>query len=236
MILTCQAGCRSGCSCARREKGMYNTVIFDFDGTLADTGEGVFGGVRYALKCLGEPVPDMETLKKFIGPPLEASFSQECGLSSDRCSEAVNKYREYYSQTGIFELRFYDSAVSTLEALKKRGVKIGVGSSKPEIFLNRILEKFQLDRYFDCVAGAVIGRPHADKIGIINDALKRLGASDKNSVLMVGDRKFDVGGAHGAGIKCAGVLEGGYGTREELETAGADYVVETLADILDIVK
>lgn len=121
---------------------MFRYAIFDFDGTLADTGAGVFASVQYALRSMGEPELDSETLKYFIGPPLETSFSVKCGLDSERCHEAVEKYREYYSTKGIYELEFFTSTLQTLRELKAAGVKTAVGSSKPELFINRILEHF----------------------------------------------------------------------------------------------
>ncbi len=215
---------------------MYNTIIFDFDGTLADTGKGVFAGIQYALKSIGFDELPLEKLKTFVGPPLEVSFENQCGITGNLSTEAVKKYREYYSEKGVYELQFFNDTVSTLKELKKLGIKIGVGSSKPEVFLNRIIERFELKEYFDCVSGADFGKPHTNKIGIITDAMERLNVTDKSSVLMVGDRCYDVEGAHGAGIKCVCVLQGGYGSREEFETAGADYIVDTLADVLDIIK
>jgi len=215
---------------------MYNTIIFDFDGTLADTGKGVFAGIQYALKSIGFDELPLEKLKTFVGPPLEVSFENQCGITGETCNEAVKKYREYYSEKGVYELQFFNDTVSTLKELKKLGIKIGVGSSKLKPFLNRIVEGFELKEYFDCISGDDFGKPHTNKIGIITDAMERLNVTDKSSVLMVGDRCYDVEGAHGAGIKCVCVLQGGYGSREEFETAGADYIVDTLADVLEIIK
>ena len=214
---------------------MFKNVIFDFDGTLADTGKGVFAAVQYALRSMGEPELDARTLKYFIGSPLETSFELKCGLTGELCRTAVEKYREYYSARGIYELDFFPSTLDTLRTLKKAGVKTAVGSSKPEVFINRILEHFGCAELFDFVSGASLGEPHADKTVIISRAIEGLGAADLDDVLMVGDRRFDVEGAHGAGIKCVGVLEGGYGDEEEFKTAGADRIVNTLADIKDIV-
>ena len=215
---------------------MYKAVIFDFDGTLADSSKGVFAGIQYALRSIGEKELPIETLKTFIGPPLEISFETQCNITGEKCTEAVKKYREYYSEKGIYELELYNDTVSTLKELKNLGIKIGVGSSKPELFLNKILEHFEIDKYFDCVSGATFGKPHANKIGIVTDAMEALGITDKDSVIMVGDRCYDVEGAHGAGIKCICVLQGGFGTRNEFEESGADYIVDTLEDVLEIVK
>lgn len=192
---------------------MFRYAIFDFDGTLADTGAGVFASVQYALRSMGEPELDSETLKYFIGPPLETSFSVKCGLDSERCHEAVEKYREYYSTKGIYELEFFPSTLSTLRELKAAGVKTAVGSSKPELFINRILEHFGISDLFDFVSGATFGEPHADKTVIINRAVNGLGVENLTDAIMVGDRSFDIDGAHGVGLKCIGVLEAATATR-----------------------
>lgn len=214
---------------------MFSYAIFDFDGTLADTGAGVFASVQYALRSMGEPELDSETLKYFIGPPLETSFSVKCGLDGERSREAVGKYREYYSTKGIYELKFFPSALSALREIKAAGVKTAVGSSKPELFVNRILEHFGISELFDFVSGATFGEPHADKTVIITRAAEGLGIENLSNAVMVGDRSFDIDGAHGVGMKCIGVLEGGYGDENEFKTAGADWIVNTLADAKDII-
>ncbi len=214
---------------------MFSYAIFDFDGTLADTGAGVFASVQYALRSMGEPELDSETLKYFIGPPLETSFSVKCGLDSERSREAVGKYREYYSTKGIYELEFFPSTLSALREIKAAGVKTAVGSSKPELFVNRILEHFGISELFDFVSGATFGEPHADKTVIITRAAEGLGIENLSDAVMVGDRSFDIDGAHGVGMKCIGVLEGGYGDENEFKTAGADWIVNTLTDAKDII-
>mgnify|MGYP001356819257 CR=1 FL=1 len=211
---------------------MFSYAIFDFDGTLADTGAGVFASVQYALRSMGEPELDSETLKYFIGPPLETSFSVKCGLDSERSREAVG---EYYSTKGIYELKFFPSTLSALREIKAAGVKTAVGSSKPELFVNRILEHFGISELFDFVSGATFGEPHADKTVIITRAAEGLGIETLSDAVMVGDRSFDIDGAHGVGMKCIGVLEGGYGDENEFKTAGADWIVNTLADAKDII-
>ena len=216
---------------------MFRYAIFDFDGTLADTGAGVFASVQYALRSMGEPELDSETLKYFIGPPLENELFRvlRAGIHSERCHEAVEKYREYYSTKGIYELEFFPSTLSTLHELKAAGVKTAVGSSKPELFINRILEHFGISDLFDFVSGATFGEPHADKTVIISRAVNGLGVDNLADAVMVGDRSFDIDGAHGVGLKCIGVLEGGYGDENEFKTAGADWIVDTLADVKDII-
>lgn len=213
----------------------FDYVIFDFDGTLADTGEGVFESIQYAVKENGyEPLTSAQ-LHTFIGPPLETSLKRECGIIGEEAKKIIKKYREYYSDIGIFKLRFFDSTISTLKLLHEKGVKIGVGSSKPQKFIEEILDNCKIYQYFDCISGASLAENHKNKIGIVNTALEKLGVTDKSRALMVGDRCFDVEGAHGCGIKCVCVLEGGYGSREEFEEAGTDFTVKTLADTIPLI-
>ena len=213
----------------------FDYVIFDFDGTLADTGEGVFESIEYALKETGHKGLTPAQLHTFIGPPLEASLKRECNIDGDEAKAIVEKYRRHYAQIGIYKLRFFQSTVSTLKTLHENGVKISVGSSKPEKYIKEILDNFGLSKYFDCISGASLQENHKNKIGIVNTALQRLNADDKSRVLMIGDRCFDVEGAHGCGIKCACILEGGYGSKEEFEQAGAEYIFDTLADTIPLI-
>lgn len=213
----------------------FDYAIFDFDGTLADTGEGVFESIQYAVKETGHELLTEKQLHTFIGPPLEASLKRECNIEGEEAQEIVKKYREHYAKIGIFKLRFFDSTVSTLKTLHEAGVKIGVGSSKPEKFIKEILDNCNLTEYFDCISGASLEENHKNKIGIVSTALDRLNVKDKSRALMIGDRCFDVEGAHGCGIECVCVLEGGYGSREEFEEAGAEYTVETLADTVKLI-
>ena len=213
----------------------FDFAIFDFDGTLADTGEGVFESIQFALKETGHEELTAAQLHTFIGPPLEASLKRECNIEGDEAQEIVLKYREHYAKIGIFKLRFFDSTLETLKTLHEAGVKIGVGSSKPERFIKEILDNCNLSEYFDCISGASLEENHKNKIGIVNTALERLNVTDKSRALMIGDRCFDVEGAHGCGIKCVCVLEGGYGSREEFLKAGTDYTVQTLADTIPLI-
>lgn len=208
----------------------YQTYLFDLDGTITDSSAGITNSVMYALKKFGIEEGDRRKLYKFIGPPLTDSFREYYGFSEKKAWEAVAYYREYYQEKGIFENKVYDGFEDMLRTLKSAGKRLIVATSKPEIYAGRIIEHFGLSSYFDYVAGMELDGGRGTKAEVIRYALKVCGIEDKQTVLMVGDREHDVIGAKEAGIDCLGVLYG-FGDREELERAGADYIVEAPGDI-----
>lgn len=208
----------------------YQTIFFDLDGTLTDPGTGITNSVAHALKYYNIAVSERSELYKFIGPPLIESFQLFYGFSRERAAEAVNYYREYYSKNGIFENYVYDGMEALLRDLKAAGKQLVVATSKPELFAGQILEHFGLAEYFAYIAGANMDESRTKKAEVIAYALDTCGITDKSSVLMVGDREHDVLGAREVGIDCLGVLYG-YGDREELEQAGADYIAENVAEL-----
>jgi len=213
---------------------MYTTIFFDLDGTLTDPGVGITNSVAYALKKWGIEVEDRTTLYPFIGPPLTDSFQRYYGFSKEDSLRAVDDYREYFRDRGMYENEAYEGVEEMLAALKAAGKRIVLATSKPEYFAFQILEHFHLDGYFDFKAGASMDESRNKKGQVIAYALESLGITDKAQVVMVGDREQDVQGAKENGLDSIGVLFG-YGSREELETAGATYLAETMEDILRIV-
>ena len=212
----------------------YDAVLFDFDGTVADTGKGIFNGVYHVLDSMGIDPPEPEKLRYFIGPPLHESFRIVFGFNEEECKAAVATYREYYSAKGIFELTMYDGMEELFRKLKVRNIKIGIASSKPELFLLRIAEALGLSELFDTVKGSDIDYIHSDKSLIIQRATEAMNLPGSAKVLMVGDRCFDINGAKKAGVDSAGVLFG-YGSREEFEEAGADYIVVKADELFGII-
>ena len=212
---------------------MYQTILFDLDGTLTDSAEGITNSVAYALKRWEIEVTDKTELHKFVGPPLIDSFQKYYGFSEKEAKEAVAVFQEYYREKGIFENEVYPGISEMLQQLKSRGKKLIVATSKPEVFAVRVMEHFHLDTYFDIVAGALTDETRTKKSEVIQYALERAGITDVSELIMVGDREHDVFGAKAFGMDCIGVLYG-YGSREELENAGAAYIVENVADILEI--
>lgn len=213
------------CGTAKSLKtGGYSTFLFDLDGTLTDPGEGITNSVMHALKYYGIEVADRTELYPFIGPPLTESFMKYYGFDESQALEAVEHYREYFKDKGIFENVVYDGIPEVLAELKAGGAKIVLATSKPEEFANRILEHFNLSQYFDVVCGATFDGTRSKKCDIIKYALDTLKVRSKKGILMVGDRENDVEGAKANGIDSLGVLYG-YGNMGELNDAGATYIV-----------
>lgn len=217
-------------------KACFDAVLFDFDGTLVDSSQGIFNSLIYAFKADGREAPPEKELRKFIGPPIYDSFKKYYGFSDGKIEWMIKKYRERYSAEGCSELRVYDGIERLLKRLKDNGVKVATASSKPVKFIERILEENNLRQYIDYVGGT-----HYDQIalgsgktGIILNAMERLGVTDKSRVIMVGDRKFDIDGAKGAGIKTIAVLYG-FGSKEEFERHGAEYTAESAEDTEKII-
>lgn len=204
-------------------------ILFDLDGTLTESAPGIINSIRYTLDKLGlRPMTD-EELKSFVGPPLIESFTRYCGLSHEEAEHAVDVYREYFSEKGLFENAVYPGIPECLGTLKSAGKKLAVATSKPQVFCERIIKHFGIDGYFDAVVGIPLDREDMTKAEVIKSAMELLGAVPEETV-MVGDRDYDVLGARENGIPCIGVLYG-YGSREELSAAGAVGICETVADI-----
>ncbi len=209
---------------------MYKYVLFDLDGTLTDPGEGITNSVMYALRHFGIEETDREKLFSFIGPPLVDSFMEKYGFSEEDAREATSEFRVYFRERGIFENVPYKGMKECLDELKERGHILAVATSKPEVFARRILERFGFLPCFDYVFGASMDETLTRKDEVIAYALEEMGVTDRSACVMVGDRSHDILGAKKNGLDAIGVLFG-YGSREELEEAGARYIAETVEDI-----
>lgn len=209
-----------------------STILFDLDGTLTDPGLGITNSVAHALERLGRPVPPRSQLYRYIGPPLIHSFMEYAGLTEAEARQAVTLYREYFAPTGIFENSVYEGIPALLRDLRAAGKGVVLATSKPEKFAVQILEHFDLAQYFTAVAGASMDETRTAKADVIALALQRCGA-DSSTALMVGDREHDVQGAAANGLRCIGV-EYGYGSRTELQNAGAAVCAATVAQLREI--
>lgn len=209
---------------------MYKTVLFDLDGTLTDPGLGITNSVMYALDKFGIKVEDRTPLYKFIGPPLKESYAKYYHFSGEDLNRAVVYYREYFSEKGIFENVLYDGIAEVLDRIKGSGRKIILATSKPDEFAIKILKYFRIDQYFDFVAAATMDETRTAKADVIAYAIESCSITDLESTVMVGDRENDILGAKTIGIDSIGVLYG-YGGREELQSAGATYLAESVEDI-----
>lgn len=218
----------------RLEECMYQYILFDLDGTITDSREGITKAVQYALKKVGIFEPDLTKLEPFIGPPLRESFCLFYGdiINKTNVEEVVASYREHFEAKGIFQNIVYEGIPELLEKLKKSGKKIAVASGKPEVFVCRILKHFSLDKYFDVVVGSLLDGTRDKKSEIIQVALSQLFKStpDLEKTVMIGDRKFDIEGAKEQKIASIGVHYG-FSAPGELEEAGADFFVETVVDL-----
>ena len=211
---------------------MYSNILFDLDGTLTDPGVGITNSVAYALKKYGIEVDDRSCLYKFIGPPLKDSFERYYGFSEKDSLKAVDYYREYFRDKGIFENEIYAGAENLLSNIQKSGRKIILATSKPEEFANTILDYFGISHYFDFVAGATMGSSRSHKTDVIAYALKSCGITDLSQTVMIGDREQDILGAKDNGIDSIGVLFG-YGDFKEFKSAGATFIAEDIDSIFD---
>ncbi len=205
-------------------------IFFDLDGTLTDPGLGITNSVMHALKSYGIVEEDREKLYPFIGPPLLDSFQRYYGFSEDKALEAIERYREYFAVTGLFENEVYEGVPQMLERLLGAGKRLYLATSKPEVFARRILDHFHLTSCFHGIYGASLDeKAPSEKKDILRQALTLSGADPRDSV-MVGDRRYDMEGGLLFGMKTVGVLYG-YGSREELEQAGACFVAENLTEL-----
>ena len=209
---------------------MIEYVLFDLDGTLTDSAPGILNSIEYALKKKGLKYESRETLKRFLGPPLTESFMDYFHLSFQESYDTVMCFREYFEKRGMFENEVYKGIRELLESTDK---KFALATAKPEHFAKRILEHFDLIKYFDVICGSPPEEKDCPKSEIIERALHELGVTDKTKAVMVGDRKYDSIGAHSAGIKSIGVLYG-YGSLNELKEAEFDYIAETIGDLKNI--
>lgn len=212
----------------------FDAVIFDFDGTVSDSAEGIFNSVLYAAEAFGYARLSDEQLRYFIGPPLQHSFMHILGADEARAQALVEKYRERYRSQGIYEARVYDGIPPLLSLLREAGIRLGIASSKPTPFIQKILAQHKLEHAFDQITGVGFSQSEPDKAALIRTTMQSLGLQSQSRALMVGDRKFDIEGAHLAGIPCAAVLYG-FGSREEFEQAGADYIVPSPEALQSIV-
>ena len=204
---------------------MIQTILFDFDGTLFDTGEGILRSVQYALEGFGIHETDTARLRKFVGPPLFDSFTELYGMQPAQAQAATERYRERYQPIGVYECEIYSGIPELLKQLRAAGFRVAVATGKPTPLARTILQRFDMERLFGCeydgsrstkaeVVAAVLSETH----------------TPPEAALMVGDRKYDVTGAAACGVPCLGVYYG-YAEPGELEAAGAVTTVQTVAEL-----
>ena len=209
-------------------------ILFDVDGTLTDPFLGITRSVAYSLKSFGIEVDDLETLKPFIGPPLDVSFREYYHMDEAQSWEAVEKYREYFSKKGLFENKVYEGMEDFLQSLLNMDMKLYVCTSKPEVFAKEILDHFSLTPYFTGIYGATLDGSLKNKGDVIAHCIKQEQLNIQDC-MMVGDRQHDIVGAHQNQIPCIGVLYG-YGSLEEFQEYHCDYIAKDLIELKKIIE
>lgn len=212
---------------------MYQYILFDLDGTLTDPREGITKSVQYALGKMGIDAPDRTALEHFIGPPLYDEFIRCYGFDDAGARQAVAAYRERFSVRGWKENLLFSGVQELLRALKDAGKKTAIASSKPTVFVEKILQRFQIDACFDAVSGATLDGVISTKSQVVRQALEMLQVRERSEAVLVGDRMHDAEGAQDNGIACIGVTFG-FGGRVELACAGADHIVDSMEELREL--
>ena len=211
---------------------MAKTILFDLDGTLTDSGEGIINCAILALEHFGCPISDREEMRTFVGPPLHESFIRH-GVPADKTDEAIRVYRSRYIPIGAYENTPYPGVETLLQSLKQQGHTLYVATSKPEEMSVKILEHFGLAKYFHRICGASMDTSRSSKEDVIAYLLSLCGRDE--NILMVGDTKFDVIGAAAHGIPAIGVAWG-YGKVEDMEAAGAKAIARSMEELLALLN
>lgn len=209
----------------------YNYYLFDFDGTLCDTTEGIFKSIIYSLDCYGIKENDLKKLHYFVGPPLFESYKTIYNVSDEDANWLISKYRERYKLKAAEESALYEGIPKLLATLKEKGKKIAIASSKPKVFVEEISKYHNINIFYDFIAAEDFKNNHSSKKDLINTCIEFFGNPPKEEIIMIGDRFYDIDGAKAAGIDSAGAVYG-FGTEEELTKAGATYILSTPNDLL----
>lgn len=208
---------------------MVDTILFDLDGTLTDPKIGITKSVQYSLKKFGIIVDDLDELNKFIGPPLKESFMKYFSLTEEEAIKAIDYYREYFSENGMYENEVYDGIPELLKVLNDQGIKVAVATSKPTHFAEKILKHFKMDHYFHEIIGSNLDNTRTNKKEIIEYTLRQLKKNNTESI-MIGDRKHDIIGAQANSVKSVGVLYG-YGDRAEIESENPEFIAKDVKEL-----
>ena len=211
----------------------YQTILFDLDGTLTDPGLGITNSIQYAMEQIGMEKPPREELYQFIGPPLLEEFQKVYGVDRAVSEEMLRHFRVYFEEKGLYENQLYEGVLDMLSRLKESACQLVLATSKPEPFADMILHHFGMRPFFSTVAGSTLDETRTDKAAVIAYALDKAGITDRSRCIMVGDREHDVFGARANGLPSLGVLYG-YGSRQELQKAGALFFAETVKEIPEL--
>lgn len=213
---------------------VYDYILFDLDGTVSDSKPGIISCIKHALDGKGIKHPPAEVFDKMVGPPFRVSMKEFLGLDMPMIEQLITLYRGKYEVDGWRDCRLYYGIVDVFKTLKANGKKLAIATSKPLKFTHLMIEGLGLTEYFDFIGGATCDASKETKADVIELVLENLKVDDVSKVLMLGDRLYDIEGAHALGVDCAAVMWG-YGSREEFEEYGADYILDKPEDILKLV-
>jgi phosphoglycolate phosphatase len=211
----------------------YKYILFDLDGTITDPKLGITKSIQFALSNFGIKVTDLHSLIPFIGPPLKETFSKHYSFDEENVLKAIEKYREYFRDIGIYENLLYDGMDNLFQKLVDNNKTLIIATSKPTVFAKRILEYFNINHYFTFISGSELDGTRSKKSDVIHYALIQNNITNLKDVLMVGDREHDIIGANEIGIDSVGVLYG-YGDYDELTKAKATYLASNLEELSQI--
>lgn len=212
----------------------YDVIIFDLDGTLSNSKEGITKSVQYALEKVGIIEENLDSLEHFIGPPLKAEFIRAYGFTEEKAESATEYYRERYTPIGLYETKIYPGTEDMLAKLKESGKYIAMATSKPQQMAEEVLRFLHIDKYFDSVMGAELNGARQSKQAVLEALFDEIPMKDKSAYVLIGDTCFDVDGANAAGIECIGVSYG-FGNREEMLSHGAVSIVDSTDELIRVI-
>lgn len=208
----------------------YDVILFDFDGTISDSADGIMECYRRTFVKMGMPVPEDSVLRSFVGPPQTVTFGEGYGFQGEELERIIELFRQEYKAYGVFHSTIYPGIRQMLEALKAGGKTLAVATSKPEVYARRICDEYGITELLDFVGGSIMDLARNKKAEVVEYVMETLGVTDRSRVLMVGDRLYDVEGAAQCGVDCLGVTWG-YGDEAELTKAGAKYLAATPEEV-----
>ncbi|KKI91001.1 5'-nucleotidase [Bacillus sp. SA1-12] len=211
----------------------YKVILFDLDGTLSDPKAGITKSVQYALQKMNIYEPDIDKLECFIGPPLQISFAEYYGFNEEETQKAIGFYRERFEEKGMYENQLYSKIPILLKSLKELHFTLVIGTSKPTVFSEKIVNFFNIDHYFELIVGSNLDGTRSSKTEIIQYILDKYNEHKLDEFIMIGDRKHDIIGANNSGIDSIGVTYG-YGSYEELRNANPTYIIKSVDQIREI--
>ena len=213
----------------------YNIVLFDLDGTVIDSIEGILNSMNYSFRNVGIDEINKENLLPFIGPPIVHTLQQHYGMTEEAANHTMTFYHKYYREKGWKQFSLYDGIEELIKELKRQGKKIGMATNKPKYYAEKIIEYKNLHMFFDYIGGSNFEKGITNKKLVILDCLDKMGVNDKSKVVMIGDRHYDIDGAKEAGIDAIGITYG-YGDKNELTKAGAIKVLDTTKNIIEFLE